>query len=55
MLKNSADFSNQSLFAKQIQEGLRSISGSNLYQQAYKDPQAGDCRFSSKLCLARLG
>lgn len=48
VLKNVADFSNQSLFAKQIQEGLRSISGSNLYQQAYKDPQAGDLTFFLK-------
>jgi methyl-accepting chemotaxis protein len=48
VLKNVADFSSQSLFAKQIQEGLRSISGSNLYQQAYKDPQAGDLTFFLK-------
>ncbi|EPJ75765.1 chemotaxis sensory transducer [Pseudomonas sp. CFII64] len=48
VLKNVADFSNQSLFAKQIQEGLRSISGSNLYQQAYKDQQAGDLTFFLK-------
>lgn len=48
VLKNVADFSNQSLFAKQIQEGLHSISGSNLYQQAYKDPQAGDLTFFLK-------
>ena len=48
VLKNVADFSNQSLFAKQIQEGLRNLSGSNLYQQAYKDPQAGDLTFFLK-------
>ena len=38
VLKNVADFSNQSLFAKQIQKGLRNLSGSNLYQQEYEDP-----------------
>src|SRR5690606_22286293 len=31
-----------------IQEGLRNLSGSNLYQQAYKDPQAGDLTFFLK-------
>ncbi len=48
VLKNVADFSNQSLFAKQIQEGLRSVSGSNLYQHEYEDPKAGDLTFFLK-------
>jgi methyl-accepting chemotaxis protein len=48
VLKNVADFSNQSLFAKQIQEGLRSVSGNNLYQQEYEDPKAGDLTFFLK-------
>lgn len=49
VLKNVADFSNQSLFAKQIQKGLRSLSGSNLYQQEYEDPQNGDLTFFLKI------
>lgn len=49
VLKNVADFNNQSLFAKQIQEGLRSVSGSNLYQQEYEDPKAGDLTFFLKV------
>lgn len=48
VLKNVADFSNQSLLAKQIQKGLRSLSDSNLYQ-AYEDPQNGDLTFSLKI------
>jgi len=55
VLMNVADFSNQSLFAKQVQEGLRSISGSNLYQHAYKDPQAGDLTFFLKAVSGSLG
>ena len=36
VLKNVADFSNQSLLAKQIQKDLRSLSDSNLYQARMK-------------------
>lgn len=44
VLKKVADFSNQSL----MQKGLRSLSGSNLYQQEYEDPQNGDLTFFLK-------
>ena len=55
VLMNVADFSNQSLIAKQVQEGLRSSSGSNLYQHASKDPQAGDLTFFLKAVSGSLG
>jgi methyl-accepting chemotaxis protein len=45
ILKNISAFSAQSQFAKEIQDGLKSVSGDAVYSREYDDPQMGDLTF----------
>jgi methyl-accepting chemotaxis protein len=45
ILKNISAFGSQSIFAKEIQDGLSRVSGEAVYTREYEDPALGDLTF----------
>jgi methyl-accepting chemotaxis protein len=45
ILKNISGLSSQSIFAKEIQDGLSRVSGEAVYTREYEDPALGDLTF----------